>query len=66
MLVDDTIELPIQIRGKVKAKILVPADADQSATEAAALADAQVQELLGGSTPQRVIVVPGKIINIIP
>ena len=66
MLVDDTIELPIQIRGKVKAKILVPADADQSATEAAALADAQVQELLGGSAPQRVIVVPGKIINIIP
>ncbi len=66
MLVDDTIELPVQIRGKVKAKIIVPAEADQAATEAAALADAQVQALLDGATPQRVIVVPGKIINIIP
>ena len=66
MLVDDTIELPVQIRGKVKAKIIVPAEADKAAIEAAALADAQVQALLDGATPQRVIVVPGKIINIIP
>lgn len=62
---DDSIEVPIQIQGKVRHRISVPAGADAKAMEAAAMADAKVQELLGGKTPKRVIVVPGKLVNIV-
>ncbi|MEL7156783.1 MAG: leucine--tRNA ligase [Actinomycetota bacterium] len=47
LLVDDTIELPVQVNGKVRARITIDADADRDATEAAALADARITELLG-------------------
>jgi len=62
---DATIELPIQILGKVKARITVPADADVESIRAAALADEKVQAQLAGKTVKNVIVVPGKIINVI-
>lgn len=66
MLVDDSIELPVQIKGKVRGRVLVPADADAGAVEAIALADEHIASLLDGAAPRKVIVVPGKIINIIP
>ncbi len=66
MLVDDTVELPIQIKGKVRAKITVASNAGQDTIQAAALADERVQALLQGNAPRKVIVVPGKIVNIIP
>lgn len=62
---DDSIEVPIQIQGKVRHRINVPANADAKAMETIAMADAKVQELLGGKTPKRVIVVPGKLVNIV-
>ena len=65
MLTDDTIELPVQILGKVRGRITVPADADQKAVEAAALADDKIAPQLEGKTVRKVIVVPGKIVNII-
>jgi leucyl-tRNA synthetase len=64
-LVDDTIEIPVQVNGKVRGRIEVAADADQAACEAAALADEKVQIALDGAAPKKVIVVPGRMVNIV-
>lgn len=64
-LVDDTVELPVQVNGKVRGKITVAADADKAALEAAALADEKVQAFLAGATPKKVIVVPGRLVNFV-
>ncbi|MCH2139046.1 MAG: leucine--tRNA ligase [Phycisphaerales bacterium] len=66
MLQDDRIEMPVQIKGKVRGRITVPADADNAAIEAAALADERIADLLGDAPPRKVIIVAGKIVNIIP
>ncbi len=65
MLVDDSIDVPVQIGGKVRAKVTVPAGADKAAHEAAAMADEKVQAALAGKNVQKVVVVPGKMINIV-
>jgi leucyl-tRNA synthetase len=62
---DESIEIPVQIAGKVRSKITLPADADEAAHEQAALADARVQELLAGKTVRKVIVVRGRLVNIV-
>jgi leucyl-tRNA synthetase len=66
-LVDETVEIPVQLNGKVRARIRVPADADDAAMEAAARADAQVAELLAadGAVVRKVVVVPGRLINFV-
>ncbi|WP_255675304.1 leucine--tRNA ligase [Nocardia rosealba] len=66
LLVADSVEYPIQVKGKVRSRIQVPADADPAAIEAAALADEKVVALLEGAAPRKVIVVPGKMVNIVP
>ncbi|MEM9373636.1 MAG: leucine--tRNA ligase, partial [Planctomycetota bacterium] len=65
MLVDDEIEIPVQIMGKVRSRITVPADADIEALQAAALADAKIAALIEGKSIRKVIVVPGKMVNIV-
>ena len=65
LLVDDTIEVPIQINGKVRSKIEVAADAGADLVEAAALADDKVIAALGGNAPRKVIVVPGRMVNVV-
>jgi leucyl-tRNA synthetase len=65
LLVDDTIEVPVQVNGKVRSRIMVAADADQATMEASALADPKVQAALGGNAPKKVIVVPGRMVNIV-
>ena len=64
-LMADTIEYPIQVNGKVRSRITVAADAAAGDVEAAALADAKVVELLGGRAPRKVIVVPGRLVNVV-
>ncbi|MCP2236686.1 leucyl-tRNA synthetase [Prauserella halophila] len=64
-LVDDTIEYPIQVNGKVRSRITVTADAGQGDVESAALADEKVVEALSGGEPKKVIVVPGKLVNVV-
>ncbi len=64
-LTDDTVELPVQVNGKLRGKITVPADADKAALEAAARADEKVLAFLDGATPKKVIVVPGKLVNLV-
>ncbi|MEM8619251.1 MAG: class I tRNA ligase family protein, partial [Actinomycetota bacterium] len=64
-LVDDTIEVPVQINGKVRSRVVVSADADPATLEATALADAVVAAALDGGTAKKVIVVPGRMINVV-
>jgi leucyl-tRNA synthetase len=64
-LIDDTVEYPVQVNGKVRGRITVAADADAEALEAAALADEKVQAFINGATPKKVIVVPGRLVNIV-
>lgn len=65
MLVDDTVTLPIQINGKRRAEISVPKDMDKAEVEKTALAVEAVQKALDGATPKKVIVVPGRIVNVV-
>ena len=65
MLADDAVEIPVQIKGKVRGRITVPADADPKTTESIALADPKIIEALAGQTVRKVIVVHGRIVNII-
>jgi leucyl-tRNA synthetase len=65
LLVDDTVEIPVQVNGKVRGRISVAADAGQDVIEAAARADAKVAELLEGATVRKVVVVPGRMVNFV-
>jgi len=65
LLVEDEVEIPVQIGGKVRARILVPADADAATIEAIAMADPGVLTAVDGRPVKRVIVVPGRTVNIV-
>ncbi len=65
MLKDDSIEVPVQVLGKVRSRITVAADADAATLEAAALADERIRELVEGKTIRKVVVVPGKLVNVV-
>jgi leucyl-tRNA synthetase len=64
-LVRDLIELPVQVNGKLRGRITVPADAAESDVVAAALGDAQVQSHLGGRPVRRQVVVPGRLVSLV-
>ena len=65
LLVDDTITLPVQVNGKRRAELTIAADAPQAEVEAAALALAEIRRALEGRAPNRVIVVPKRIVNVV-
>ena len=65
-LVRDTIELVIQVKGKVRGNLEVPADADKATLERLALESEVAASWLEGKAPSRVIVVPGKLVNLVP
>ena len=65
LLVADTIQLPVQVNGKRRDQIEVPADADEAAIRASALASPKVQKFTGGREPRKVIVVPGRLVNVV-
>ena len=62
---DSTVEMPVQINGKVRAVIMVPKDADKDAVIAIAKADEKVCAAIAGHNVVKEIVVPGKIVNIV-
>jgi leucyl-tRNA synthetase len=62
---ESTVEVPIQINGKVRGRITVPAGASKSEIEQAALADPRVKKHIEGSSIQKLIVIPNKLINIV-
>jgi leucyl-tRNA synthetase len=61
----DSIEIVVQVNGKVRAKMDAPADADKDTVETLALAQDNVQRFLENVTVRKVIVVPGKLVNIV-
>jgi len=65
LLVEAEITLPVQINGKRRGEITVPRDAPKADVEASALAHEAVQKALGGGTPKKLIVVPGRIVNVV-
>ncbi|MDZ4188980.1 MAG: leucine--tRNA ligase [Hydrogenophaga sp.] len=64
-LVQDEIELVLQINGKLRGSVTVPASADKAAIEAAALASEAFIRLAQGAVPKKVVVVPGRLVNIV-
>jgi leucyl-tRNA synthetase len=64
-LTAETIEIPVQVNGKVRARLVVPVETDAAGLEAAALADPKVVAALGGATPRKVIAVPGRLVNVV-
>jgi leucyl-tRNA synthetase len=62
---EDAITLIVQVNGKVRDRITVPADIAEAEARALALASEQVQRYLGGKQPRQVIYVPGKLVNIV-
>jgi leucyl-tRNA synthetase len=64
-LKEDTVEVPVQVNGKLRSRIVVPSDADSPTIEAAARADDRTAELLTGKQVVKVIVVPGKLVNFV-
>ncbi|HEX4592182.1 MAG TPA: leucine--tRNA ligase, partial [Gemmataceae bacterium] len=65
LLKADTIEVPVQVNGKLRSRLAVPADSDEKALEAAALADEKVKALIAGKQVKKVIVAKGKLVNIV-
>jgi leucyl-tRNA synthetase len=65
LLVEDTLEIPVQVNGKLRDVIKVPATASQADLEAAALASDKVKPFLEGKTIRKIIVLPRKLVNIV-
>ncbi len=65
LLKSDTITLPLQVNGKTRGEVVAPADADKDAIEKIALADPAVARFTEGKTVRKVIVVPGRIVNVV-
>ncbi|MFA9479867.1 leucine--tRNA ligase [Phycisphaerales bacterium AB-hyl4] len=65
LLTRATVELPVQINGKMRGKITLPADADEAAVETAAKADPKIAAAIEGKTLRKVIVVPGRMVNLV-
>jgi len=65
LLVVDSIEVPIQVNGKLRSRVTVSVSADAATLEAAARADEKVAELLEGATVRKVIAVPGRLVNFV-
>ncbi|MCS6807540.1 MAG: leucine--tRNA ligase [Bacteroidota bacterium] len=64
-LVQHEVEIVLQVNSKVRAKVVVPADADALALEMIALQNPTIQKFLNGKTPKKVIAVPSKLVNVI-
>ena len=63
MFVETEIEIPVQVNGKLRDVIKVPADADNATLEAAALSNEKVKPFIDSKTIKKVIVVPKKLVN---
>ncbi|MFM7208021.1 MAG: leucine--tRNA ligase [Planctomycetaceae bacterium] len=62
---DETVEIPVQVQGKLRGRVVVPADADEDAMKAAAAADPRIAELLAGREIVKVVAVPGRLVNFV-
>ena len=65
LLKDEEVEVPVQVNGKLRARVVVPADSDGPAIEAAARRDERIAAMIEGKTILKVVVVPGKLVNFV-
>jgi leucyl-tRNA synthetase len=65
LLKEETIEVPVQVSGKLRGRVVVAADADAATIETAARGDERIAALLAGKVIRKVVVVPGKLINFV-
>ena len=65
LLVEDEVTIAVQVNGKLRDTLLLPRGLDRGALEEAALASAKVSQQLAGAAPRKVIVVPGRLVNIV-
>jgi leucyl-tRNA synthetase len=65
LLSNDTVTMAVQVNGKMRATITLPANAEQKQAEEAALADNNVQSAIAGKSIKKIIVVPGRIVNVV-
>jgi leucyl-tRNA synthetase len=65
LLVADAVEVPVQVKGKVRARIMVPVGADDATHEQLARADEKIAAQLDGVTVKTVVVVPGRLVNFV-
>jgi leucyl-tRNA synthetase len=64
-LVQSMVEIVVQVNGKLRSRITVPAGSDDQTVRTAALTDAHVQKFVGEGSVRKVIVVPGKLVNVV-
>jgi leucyl-tRNA synthetase len=64
-LVQDAVEWVLQVNGKVRGRVELPVEADEAAARAAAAANENVQRFLEGKSVRKVVLVPGKLVNIV-
>jgi leucyl-tRNA synthetase len=65
LLKDEQVEIPVQVNGKLRARIVVAADADGTQIEGIAREDPKIAPLLQGKTIRKVVIVPGKLLNFV-
>jgi leucyl-tRNA synthetase len=65
LVISDTITIAVQVNGKLRGDITIPRDADEETAKAAALGLDSVRRMLDGKAPRRIIVVPGRIVNLV-
>ena len=65
LCIDDVIEMPIQVNGKVRGKIRIARDSSEEEARNAALSDGNVQKHIEGKSVRKVVYVPGRILNVI-
>jgi len=65
LCVDDTVEVPVQVNGKVRARVLLPSDASEEQARGVALAEHGVKASLEGKTVVKVVYVPGRVLNVV-
>ena len=64
-LVQDTIEIVVQVNGKLRARITIPVDASEDDVKEMAIADENVQRFIAGKEIRKAIVVPGRLVNVV-
>ena len=62
---DQTVTLVVQVNGKVRGKVTIAADADEESVKSAAMAEENVARFLEGKTVRKVVVVPGRLVNVV-
>ncbi|NQU75509.1 MAG: class I tRNA ligase family protein, partial [Planctomycetes bacterium] len=65
MTIDESVELPVQVNGKIRSRIVVPADSTEQEVLAAALADEKIAQATAGKIIVKKIVVPGRLVNLV-